>query len=154
MLTRIKHIFLGVLLVAFVACGTIHHTTRQRQSTTVVTLADSLWTFSQTHPEGFTLNINTWEEPKEGISVAYSATQNCHDRAQLDFVVSHALSNGGHIGGWLDTINGRYYFDSVRIFPEDSLTQAIIFGKENAQIAIFILSSGKEIRLENTQYSY
>lgn len=152
--TKIKHIFLGFLLIAFVACGTIHHSTRQAQPTAVITLADSLWTFSQTHPEGFTLNITTWEEPKEGISVAYSATQDCHDRAQLDFVINHAQSNGGYVGGWFDTVNGRYYFDSVRIFPEDSLTQAIIFGKENAQIAIFILSSGREIRLENTQSSY
>ena len=152
--TKIKHIFLGFLLIAFVACGTIHHSTRQAQPTAVITLADSLWTFSQTHPEGFTLNITTWEEPKEGISVAYSATQDCHDRAQLDFVINHAQSNGGYVGCWFDTVNGRYYFDSVRIFPEDSLTQAIIFGKENAQIAIFILSSGREIRLENTQSSY
>lgn len=149
MFTRIKHLSLGFLLIAFVACETIHHSTRQEQPTIAVTMADSLWIFSQTHPEGFTLDISTWEEPQEGMSVAYSATQDCHDRAQLDFVIKHAKSNGGYVGGWLDTITGRYYFDSVRIFPEDSLTQAIIFGRENKQNAIFILSSGKEIRLEN-----
>ena len=116
---------------------------------TTTTLSDSLWTFSQTHPDGFTLNISTWEMPTEGIAVAYSDTQNRHDRADLEYVVSHARSHGGYIGGWLDTETGYYYFDSVRIFPEDSLSQAIQFGRENAQIAIYILSSGKEIRLEN-----
>ena len=116
---------------------------------TTVTLADSLWTFSQTHPDGFTLNISTWEMPTEGIAVAYSATQDRHDRDDLEFVVSHARSHGGHVGGWLDTETGRYYFDSVRVFPEDSIAQASQFGRENAQIAIYILSSGKEIRLED-----
>lgn len=116
---------------------------------TDVTMADSLWVFSQTHPDGFTLNISTWSMPTEGIAVSYAATQDRHDRADLEFVVSHARSHEGYIGGWLDTETGRYYFDSVRLFSEDSLTEACQFGKENAQIAIYILSTGKEIRLED-----
>lgn len=104
------------------------------------TLADSLWVYSQTHPDGFTINVRTWEEPKEGVAVAYSATQNCHNREDLDFVITHAKANGNHVGGWLDTDNGSYYFDSVRIFPEDSLEYAIQFGRENGQIAVFVLS--------------
>ena len=40
-----------------------------------------------------------------------------------------------------------YYFDSVRVFPEDSLSAAVRFGKANHQIAIFILSSGEEVLL-------
>lgn len=148
--TRNKHVFLWLFLLALVACGPTRQATRPMWTTTVtdVTLADSLWTFSQTHPDGFTLNISTWEMPTEGIAVAYSATQDRHDREDLEFVVTHARSHGGYIGGWLDTETGRYYFDSVRLFPEDSLTQASQFGRENAQIAIYILSSGKEIRLD------
>lgn len=111
-------------------------------------MADSLWVFSQTHPEGFTLNINTWAMPSEGIAVAYSATQDRHDREDLEFVVSHAQSHEGYIGGWFDTETGRFYYDSVRLFLEDSLAQAKRFGRENAQIAIYILSSGTEIRLD------
>ena len=151
MATRIKHSFFWLLLFVLAACGPTRHATRPTSTTTVttVTLADSIWTFSQTHPDGFTLSISTWEEPSEGISVAYAATQDRHDRADLDYVVSHAQSHGGYVGGWLDTVTGRFYFDSVRIFPEDSLTQAIQFGIENEQIGIFILSKGKEIRLEN-----
>ena len=143
-----RHI-LWLLLLALVACGPTRHATRPLWTTTATTttLADSIWVFSQTHPDGFTLNISTWEMPKKGIAVSYAATQDRHDRADLDFVISHAQSHGGHVGGWLDTKTGRYYFDSVRIFPEDSLSQASQFGRENAQIAIYILSSGKEIRL-------
>ena len=148
---KLKQTCLWLFLLALVACGTTRQTAQPMWTTTVttVTLADSLWTFSQTHPDGFTLNISTWEMPTEGIAVAYSATQDRHDRDDLEFVVSHARTHGGYIGGWLDTETGRYYFDSVRVFPEDSLTQASQFGRENAQIAIYILSSGKEIRLED-----
>lgn len=148
---KLKQTCLWLFLLALVACGTTRQTAQPMWTTTVttVTLADSLWTFSQTHPGGFTLNISTWEMPTEGIAVAYSATQDRHDRDDLEFVVSHARTHGGYIGGWLDTETGRYYFDSVRVFPEDSLTQASQFGRENAQIAIYILSSGKEIRLED-----
>ena len=148
---KIKHSCFLLSLLVLVACGSTRTVTYPTWTTTVtdVTMADSLWVFSQTHPDGFTLNISTWKMPTEGIAVAYSATQDRHDRGDLEFVVSHARSHGGYIGGWLDTETGRYYFDSVRLFPEDSLTQASQFGRENAQIAIYILSSGKEIRLED-----
>lgn len=150
MVARIKHTFLWLMLLALVACGPGRHTTSPTWTTTVstTTLADSVWVFSQTYPDGFTLSINTWEQPKEGITVAYSATQDRHDRADLDFVVSHARAHDGYIGGWLDTATGRFYYDSVRLFPEDALEEAVKFGRENGQIAIFILSSSKEIRLE------
>lgn len=151
MIKSIKRTSIWIVLLALVACGTTRQTAQPMWTTTVttVTLADSLWTFSQTHPDGFTLDINTWEMPTEGIAVAYSATQDRHDRDDLEFVVSHARSHGGYVGGWLDTETGRYYFDSVRVFPEDSIAQASQFGRENAQIAIYILSTGEEIRLEN-----
>lgn len=151
MIKSIKRTSIWIVLLALVACGTTRQTAQPMWTTTVttITLADSLWTFSQTHPDGFTLDINTWEMPTEGIAVAYSATQDRHDRDDLEFVVSHARSHGGYIGGWLDTETGRYYFDSVRVFQEDSIAQASQFGRENAQIAIYILSTGEEIRLEN-----
>ena len=116
--------------------------------TATATQIDNLWTFSQTHPDGFTLNISTWDEPEEGIAVAYSATQDSHGLEDLDYVISHAQANGGYVGGWLDSDTGLYYFDSVCLFPEDSLEEAIEFGRKNEQISIFIISSGKEIVLE------
>ena len=53
--------------------------------------ADAVWEFSQSHPDGFTLDIRTMTEPTEGIAVSYAATQDSHSRDQLDFVVEHSL---------------------------------------------------------------
>lgn len=110
-------------------------------------LSDRIWSFSQSRPDGFTLDINAWKEPEEGITVAYEATQNRHDRADLDEVVCHAKSHEGYVGGWLNPEDGLYYFDSVRLFPEDSLEAAVNFGKANHQDAVYKLSTGQEIRL-------
>ena len=114
----------------------------------VKAVADCVWVYSIQHPDGFTMNIATMTEPSEGVVVAYAATQGCHSRKQLGRVVRHAIRHDGYVGGWLDTSDSLYYFDSSRLFPEDSLAAAIRFGIENGQIAIFILSEGREVRLE------
>ena len=111
-------------------------------------LSNQVWTYSLSHPDGFTIDLNTMTTPTEGIVVAYSATQGCHSREKLNYVISHAVTHNGIVGGWLDTTDSLYYFDSSRIFPEDSLEAAKRFGIENGQIAIFLISEGKEIRLE------
>ncbi len=110
-------------------------------------VADKVWSYCQSHPEGFTLDIRTMSEPKAGIAVGYAATQNNHSRQQLSKVVEHALKHDGYVGGWLNNDDGQYYFDSTKLFPEDSLAAAIKFGEENGQIAIFILSNKTEIPL-------
>ena len=127
-------ISLAFLCAAALSCGTAR-------------LADRVWSYRETHPEGFTLEINTWKEPQEGISVAYESTQNHHDRADLRRVVRHARSHSGYVGGWRNAEDSLYYFDSVRLFPEDSLEAAISFGKANHQDAVYRLSTGQEIRL-------
>ena len=137
-------LLLALTFLVILSCGTVRHASRQMAD---VSLADSIWTFSQTHPDGFTLHLATWTEPSAGLSVAYEATQKRHDKEGLDFVIGHAQSHEGYVGGWLDSADSLYYFDSVRIFPEDSLSAAIAFGKKNHQIAIFRLSTGEEIRL-------
>ena len=114
----------------------------------VSVIADKVWTFSQSHPDGFTLDIRKMTEPTEGIAVSYAETQNSHSRNQLDKVVSHALSHDGYVGGWLNTENSLYCFDSTRLFPETSLNEAIQFGKENGQYSIFILSTYTDIPTE------
>ena len=111
-------------------------------------LSNQVWTYSLSHPDGFTIDLNTMTTPTEGIVVAYSATQGCHSRDKLNYVISHAVTHNGIVGGWLDTTDSLYYFDSSRIFPEDSLEAAKRFGIENGQIAIFLISEGREIRLE------
>ena len=87
-------------------------------------------------------------EPLAGICAAYAATQDSHGRDQLEAVVRHSFGHGGFVGGWLDPEDGQYYFDSIRIFPEDSLAAATRFGVENGQIAIFILSTGTMVPLQ------
>ena len=54
-------------------------------------VSDSIWTYSISHPDGFTMNLATMTEPTEGVVVAYAATQGCHSRKQLGRVVRHAM---------------------------------------------------------------
>lgn len=132
------------LVLTLSSCFSNKHVATANKETT----AEQVWTYSLSHPDGFTIDIRTMTEPTEGISVAYAATQGCHSRKALDSVVSHAIKHNGFVGGWLDTTDSLYYFDSTRIFPEDSLEAAKKFGVENGQISIYIISEGKEIRLK------
>ncbi len=132
------------LALTLTSCFSNKHVATANKETT----AEQVWTYSLSHPEGFTIDLSTMTEPAEGISVAYAATQGCHSREALDSVVNHALKHNGFVGGWLDTTDSLYYFDSTRIFPEDSLEAAKKFGVENGQIAIFVISEGREIRLD------
>ena len=139
--------FLTVILTlcsstVLAACSNYGTPTEQDSITPI---SDKVWTFSQSHPDGFTLDIRTMTEPAEGIAVSYAETQNSHSRDQLDKVVSHALCHDGYVGGWLNTGNGLYYFDSTKLFPETSLKEAIQFGKENGQYSVFILSANSDI---------
>ena len=131
--------------MVFLACSHSDDTVDQN---CVASIADKVWDFSQTHPDGFTLDIRTMTEPTEGIAVSYAETQNSHSRNQLERVVSHALSHGGYVGGRLNTENGLYYFDSTKLFPETSLKDAVQFGKENKQLSVFILSTYTDIPLD------
>jgi hypothetical protein len=110
--------------------------------------ANQVWAYSLSHPDGFTIDLRTMTEPTEGIAVAYAATQGCHSRDRLDYVITHAMRHYGYVGGWLDITDSLYYFDSSRIFPEDSIDAAKRFGLENGQMAIFIISEGREIRIK------
>ena len=109
--------------------------------------ADRVWAFAQSHPDGFTLNVRTMMEAREGIAVSYAATQGSVSRSSLNAVVKHALSHEGYVGGWLDGETGLYYFDSTRLFPEDSIVAALLFGTDNGQQCVFILSSATDVRL-------
>ena len=145
-----KHILRGnvlttVLLVSILLLTSCYSNSKLVGGS-VKTVADSVWAYSIRHPDGFTMNLATMAE---GVVVAYAATQGCHSRKQLGRVVRHAVRHDGYIGGWLDTTDSLYYFDSSRLFPEDSLAAAIRFGIENGQIAIFVLSEGREVRLDS-----
>ena len=130
------------------ACGPLARTGRQEASVSAQ-IADWVWTYSQAHPDGFTLDIRERKEPTEGISVAYAATQDRHSRDDLNYVVSHALAHDGYVGGWWNSEDSLYYFDSDRLFPESNPGEAVSFALENEQLAFYVLSTGEEVRIDN-----
>ena len=71
-------------------------------------LATALWVMSQTMPEGFTLDLNTMSYPKEGLIVAYEATQNSFDRKSLPAVIKHAHAHENLVGGWYNADDDRF----------------------------------------------
>lgn len=148
-----KHIFRANVLATVLMVSTLLLSSCYSDSKlvggSVKAVADSVWTYSVRHPDGFTMNLALMTEPSEGVVVAYAATQGCHSRKQLGRVVRHAMRHDGYVGGWLDASDSLYYFDSSRLFPEDSLAAAIRFGVQNGQIAIFVLSEGREVRLDS-----
>lgn len=141
-----------ILLLAFFTCCVLQTscTTNSNlaQKSEVEALSNKIWAYSLTHPDGFTIDIRTITEPAEGIAVSYSATQGSHSRKNLNRVVRHAIRHDGYVGGWFDTTDSLYYFDSTRLFPEDSLDAAIKFGAKNKEKAIYSIKDGKEIKLK------
>ena len=145
------------LLSAFVvagvtACGPMARTVQQGVVTSVSEkekVSERVWEYSLAHPDGFTLDIREMKVPEEGICVAYTATQGKHSKGDLGYVVTHALEHDGFVGGWLDSEDSLYYFDSVRIFPEAESGEAVSFALENEQLAVFVLSTGEEVRIDN-----
>jgi hypothetical protein len=97
------------------------------------------------NPFGFTYSLKTGRFVKFGYSVAYEATQNSFERPGLEKVLEHALKHSQVIGGWLNTENNLYYYDSVKIFKR--LNEAMKFARENHQVAIFDLTNLIEIRV-------
>ena len=134
-----------LILCSSTVLATCSNSDSQTEKDSITTISNKVWIFSQTHPDGFTIDIRTMTELTEGIAVSYAETQNSHSRDQLDKVIRHALSHDGFVGGWLNTENNLYYFDSTKLFPENALKDAIQFGKENEQYSVSILSTNTNI---------
>lgn len=109
-------------------------------------LIERVWEYSQNNPQGFTISLETMQAPTVGYCVAYEETQDSHDRDSLERVINHAKAHDNYVGGWLNEENGRYYFDSIKIF--DLLDDAKSFAKANQQIAIFDLNQQITIIIE------
>ena len=103
-------------------------------------LVNVLWAMGEMYPDGFTLDLNTLRQPTEGLAVSYAATQNSFDKKSLPAVIRHARAHENIVGGWYDPETGLYYFDSTRIFPEDSLGAALAFARENGQHTVYDLA--------------
>ena len=114
-------------------------------------LCNVLWAMGQMYPDGFTLDIQTLRQPTEGIMVSYKETQNSFDRKSLPAVLAHAKAHDGYVGGWYNAENGKYYFDSTRLFPEDSLAAAVAFARANGQHTVYITSKGINVKTNYEQ---
>ena len=110
-------------------------------------LYSAIWAMGQMYPDGFTLDLNTMRQPTEGLMVSYAATQNSFDKKSIPSVVKHARAHNGLVGGWYDPQSGKYYFDSTRCFPEDSLAAALQFARDNGQHTIY--DAGKQIEVKS-----
>ena len=144
---RFRQMMVTAIMIVF-GLTVLSACTKEDSLDRVTAISDAVWSFSQANPDGFTLDIRSMSVPKEGIAVSYAATQGSHSREKLDFVVRHALQHDGYVGGWLNTENGLYYFDSTRLFPEDKLADALKFGKDNGQTSAFILSLQADVPIE------
>jgi fructokinase len=100
---------------------------------------------AEANKDGFTVNIESFKHVTSGIVVAYKETQNAFDYEGLIKCVEHALLHDKVIGGWFNEDNGKFYYDSCKIFTNEA--EAIEFGRANGQIAIFDLTNLREIRL-------
>ena len=110
-------------------------------------LANVLYVLGEMYPEGFTLDLNTLRQPTEGIMVSYKETQDSFDSKGIRNVIRHARAHGNLVGGWYNEENGKYYFDSTRSFPEDSLAAALEFARQNSQHAVYV--SSKDINVKS-----
>ena len=108
-------------------------------------LVDAILAIARQSPEGFTVEVPSLQPVTGGFISACQETQNCFGRSGLEKVISHALEHGKVVGGWQNTENRKYYFDSSVVFADRDA--AIEFGRKNKQIAIFDLDSLTEIRL-------
>lgn len=100
---------------------------------------------AKANPDGFTIELEGLKAVTNGISVSYLETQNSFDDDGLEKVIKHAETHSKVVGGWLNEENSKYYYDSCRIFENEK--EAIEFGKQNEQIAIFDITNLKLIKL-------
>ena len=110
-------------------------------------LYNAIWAMGQMFPDGFTLDLNTMRQPQKGLMVSYIETQNSFDKKSIPAVVKHARSHNNLVGGWRDPETGKYYFDSTRCFPEDSLAAALAFARDNCQHTVY--DCGKNINVKS-----
>ncbi|WP_034256822.1 hypothetical protein [Adhaeribacter aquaticus] len=108
-------------------------------------MLETLLQIAKENPFGFTFNIRTANQVKFGVVVAYKETQNSFGTEGLKIVITHAQAHDQIVGGWLNTENNQYYFDSCKVFR--SRKEAIEFGREQEQLAIFDLTNLEEIKL-------
>jgi len=123
--------------ILFLVFSTFILSVCQKQENTPDETVNYAWDYASHHPDGFMLNIQKKEPVTRGISVAYFETQNSFGKESLNKVVEHTFKHEAIVGGWLNTDDSLYYFDSDKIFPDGAYAEAISFAKENQQLSIY-----------------
>jgi fructokinase len=108
-------------------------------------LLEAIKKVAEQNPDGFTVRVPELTALKTGYIVAYLETQNSFGDEGLKKVLKHALEHDRIVGGWKNSENEQFYYDSSNVFSNPE--EAIRFGIENKQIAIFDLILQREIRL-------
>lgn len=108
-------------------------------------MIDELIKYAKRNPDGFTVEIETLQPVTAGFAVAFQATQDSHDLEGLQKCLEHAAQYDKKIGGWFDTESGKWYWDSIRILTNEN--EAVEFGREQKQIAIYQIESSRLIKL-------
>lgn len=135
-----------VLLAVFVMQAALWYSCNTEDSTDE--LIEYVWDYSVANPDGFTLNLQSREAASSGIVVAYKATQNSFGKNSLNDVIEHALSHDHWVGGWYNTEDKNYYFDSNRVFDAGMYDEAMSFARENQQLAIYDITNDSTIWIE------
>ena len=128
------------LFLALALCCAFLPAFSQKEKLTDKELVNVIYAMGQMYPDGFTLDLNTMRQPTEGLMVSYKETQNSFDRKSLPAVIKHARAHQNLVGGWYNAEEDRYYFDSTRCFPEDSLAAAVAFARANDQHTVYVAS--------------
>ena len=142
--------FLSALLFGLTVCFTnvscCPEETTTEYSEKRAELFVKLSEIARANPDGYTVDATTLLPVTTGYAVAVAATQDCFNDEGLyrviDYVMAHPEINA--YGGWLDTSTGDYYYDATMVIADRD--EAIAFGKENEQDAIFDLNTMTEIR--------
>lgn len=79
------------------------------------------------------------------VAVRGIARDNERDLSSAIRDVRDNLRTGEYIGTWRDSATGQWYVDLVRILY--SRSHAIALGRRYAQVAIYDLTAGEEVRL-------
>lgn len=129
-------VWIFVVVLSVVACNK-----QDDDQDSVSAIVESVWEYSLNNPDGFTVEIPSLNTPTSGLAVGYYLGQENVGKESLVDVVIHALENDQFVGGWLDTEDGQYYFDSISIFEDGAYDEAQQFAIDNQQRAYYDLKS-------------
>lgn len=108
-------------------------------------LFDAILEIAGKNPDGFTVDLTTLNKGHKRYFCRLSRNSGQFRWEGLKRVLKHALVHEKKVGGWLNEENGQFYFDSIRIFT--NMDEAIRFGRENKQLAIFDLTHLRLVKL-------